>query len=334
MKKVVLSGVAPTGTLTIGNYLGALKNWKEMQKDYDCLFMIVDMHAITVRQDPSSLYNRCISFATQYLACGIDPQESTIFIQSSVSAHSELAWILSCFTHLGELNRMTQFKSKAKRYSSNINAGLYTYPVLMAADILLYQTDIVPIGEDQKQHLELTRDIAQRFNNLYGEVFKLPEPYISQMGARIMSLLDPTRKMDKSDSNPNNYIALLDEPDVVRKKIRHAVTDSGSEIRVDERKPGISNLLTIYSCLSEQPVSKLEERFAEKGYASFKEELAELIIQTLKPIQKEYRRLMDNRDYVIDLLQEGAKKARTRAERTLREVKKRIGFLYLTQDQQ
>ncbi len=327
MKKTLLSGVAPTGNLTIGNYIGALKNWKEMQRQYDCLFMVVDMHAITIHQDPSSLRSRCLSFVSQYLALGIEPKESTIFIQSHVSAHAELAWILNCFTYMGELNRMTQFKNKTKKYSSNINAGLYVYPVLMAADILLYQTDIVPIGDDQRQHLELTRDIAVRFNNLYGKVFQIPEPYISKVGARIMSLLDPKSKMDKSDHNFNNYIALLDEPSVVLKKIRQAITDSGTEIKVDKSKLGISNLLTVYSCLSGMPIPKLEEQFKGKNYTAFKKELAELIIEILRPIQNKYKKLMDNKDYISTILKQGAKKAGERADRILKKVQERIGFI-------
>ena len=329
MKKILLSGVAPTGNLTIGNYIGALKNWKEMQGEYDCLFMVVDMHAITIHQDPSSLRSRCLSFVSQYLASGIEPKESIVFIQSHVRAHAELAWILNCFTNIGELNRMTQFKNKAKKYSSNINAGLYVYPALMAADILLYQTDIVPIGDDQRQHLELTRDIAVRFNNLYGKVFQIPESYISKVGARIMSLLDPKSKMDKSDHNSNNYIALLDEPSAVIKKIKQAITDSGSEIKVNKSKLGITNLLTIYSCLSGLSISELEQEFKDKNYSAFKKKLAELIIETLRPIRNKYKKLMDNKDYISTILKQGAKKAIERADKTLKKVKEKIGFTLL-----
>ncbi|MCK4859518.1 MAG: tryptophan--tRNA ligase [Candidatus Omnitrophica bacterium] len=327
MKKILLSAIAPTGSLTIGNYIGALKNWKDMQGQYDCLFMVVDMHAITVFQEPSSLRSRCFSFVAQYLACGIEPKQNTIFIQSHIPAHAELAWILNCWTNIGELNRMTQFKNKAKKHSSNINAGLYVYPVLMASDILLYQTDVVPIGDDQKQHLELTRDIAVRFNNLHKGVFHIPEPYISKTGARIMSLLDPKRKMDKSDSNPNNYIALLDEPSVVMKKIKQAITDSGTEIKLDKTKPAISNLLTIYSCLSGMTLSELEEKFKNKNYALFKKELAELLIDRLKPIQDRYKKLIDDKNYISAILEEGAKKANERANKTLRIVQKKVGFI-------
>ncbi|MCD6094235.1 MAG: tryptophan--tRNA ligase [Candidatus Omnitrophica bacterium] len=328
-KKILLSGVAPTGNLTIGNYIGALKNWSQMQAHYDCLFIVVDMHSITVRQDPSALRERSLSFAAQYLASGIDPEQSIIFIQSNVPAHAELAWILNCFTNVGELNRMTQFKDKARKYSSNVNAGLYVYPVLMAADILLYQTNIVPIGDDQRQHLELTRNIASRFNNLYGKVFQIPEPYISRVGARIMSLLNPERKMDKSDLNSNNYIALLDGPSVVLKKIRQAVTDSGREIKVNKSKLGISNLLTIYSCLSGIPIAKLEEQFKGKNYAGFKKELAELIIETLRPIQNRYEKLIGDKEYILTILKQGAEKASERAEKTLKKVKERVGFISL-----
>lgn len=327
MKKILLSAIAPTGNLTIGNYIGALKNWKDMQGQYDCLFMVVDMHAITVSQEPSSLRSRCFSFVAQYLACGIEPKQNTIFIQSHIPAHAELAWILNCWTNIGELNRMTQFKNKAKKHSSNINAGLYVYPVLMAADILLYQTDVVPIGDDQRQHLELTRDIAVRFNNLHKGVFHIPEPYISKIGARIMSLLDPKRKMDKSDPNSNNYIALLDEPSVIIKKIGQAVTDSGAEIKVDKTKLGISNLLTIYSCLSGIPISKLEEEFKNKNYSAFKRELAELVIETLRPIQDKYKKLISNKNYISAILKQGAEKASERADKTLKKVKEKVGFL-------
>ncbi len=327
MKKTLLSAVAPSGNLTIGNYIGALRNWKDMQGQYNCLFMIVDMHAITVRQDPSLLRSRCLSFAGQYLAAGIDEKQSAIFIQSNVPAHAGLAWILNCFTYLGELNRMTQFKNKAKEYSSNINAGLYIYPVLMASDILLYQTDIVPIGDDQKQHLELTRDIAMRFNNLYGEVFHIPEPYISKIGARIMSLLNPERKMDKSDPNPNNYIALLDEPFVVTQKIKRAVTDSNREIKADKKKLGISNLLTIYSCLSGISIPKLEERFVGKNYNVFKKELIELVIETLRPIQNRYNKIINDKDYISTILRQGAEKACRRANKVFKLVQEKIGFI-------
>jgi len=255
-RPVLLSGIQPSGNLMIGNYIGALKNWVELQDQYDCLFVLVDLHAITVKQDPADLRRRSFEFLCLYLACGIEPEKNTIFVQSHVPGHSELSWILNCFTYVGELNRMTQFKEKSTRHNTNVNVGLFDYPVLMAADILLYGTDLVPVGHDQKQHLELARNIAERFNNIYGEIFTVPEPYIPKVGARIMSLQDPTSKMSKSDDNPNNYVALLDSPDIVRNKIKRAVTDSGSEIKYDESKPGICNLLSIYSAITERAIEQ------------------------------------------------------------------------------
>ena len=329
-KPVLLSGISPSGNLTIGNYIGALKNWVKMQKEYDCLFILVDMHAITVRQEPQALRSRCLSFVAQYLACGIDPEKSTLFVQSHVKAHTELAWILGCYTYVGELNRMTQFKDKSKKHPANINAGLYVYPVLMTSDILLYQTDIVPIGDDQRQHLELTRDIAIRFNNLYGKVFKIPEPYFPKIGARIMSLLEPTHKMDKSDNNTDNYIAFLDEPSTIINKIRAAVTDSGTEIKVSETKPGISNLIAIYSVLSGITPKEVENNYIGKNYTTFKKDLAEVIIGKLRPMQDEYQRLMKNKDYIHKILKQGAQEATRRAEETLKKVYKKVGFILPT----
>ncbi len=326
-KPVLLSGISPSGNLTIGNYIGALKNWVKMQKEYDCLFVLVDMHAITVRQEPQALRSRCLSFIAQYLACGIDPKKSTLFVQSHVKAHTELTWILGCYTYMGELNRMTQFKDKSKKHPTNINAGLYVYPVLMAADILLYQTDIVPIGDDQRQHLEITRDIAIRFNNLYGKAFKIPEPYFPKIGARIMSLLEPAHKMDKSDNNADNYIALLDEPPTIINKIRAAVTDSGTEIKMSEVKPGISNLIAIYSALSEKSLQEIEEAYIDKNYMTFKKNLGEMIVEKLRPIQDEYQRLMKNKDYIYKILKQGAQEATRRAEETLKRVYEKVGFI-------
>ncbi len=326
-KQILLSGIAPSGHLTIGNYVGAIRNWLKMQEQYDCIFTLVDMHAITVRQDPESLRSRCRSFIAQFIACGLDPEKCTIFVQSHVSAHAELAWVLGCLTYTGELNRMTQFKDKAKNHPSNINAGLYTYPVLMASDILLYQTEVVPIGQDQKQHLELTRDIAVRFNSLYGNTFKMPSPCIPEVGARIMSLLEPSRKMDKSDTNSDNYIALLDEPDVILGKIKRAVTDSGTEIKAEKAKSGISNLLAIHSSLSGISLKELEEKYRGKNYSTFKGELAELIVEKLGPLREKYKKIMDTQDYISRILSKGAESAALRANETLRAVYEKIGFI-------
>ncbi|NMA95118.1 MAG: tryptophan--tRNA ligase, partial [Clostridiales bacterium] len=285
-RKIIFSGSQPSGLLTLGNYVGALRNWVILQDDYDCIYCIVDLHSLTVRQDPKELRACSRSFLAQYLACGLDPEKSTIFIQSHVSAHAELTWILNCFTYMGELGRMTQFKEKSKIHSDNINAGLFTYPVLMAADILLYQTDLVPVGEDQKQHLEITRDIAERFNNIYGDVFTVPEGYIPKVGARIMSLQDPTSKMSKSDENPNSFIGILDDPDTIMRKFRRAITDSDTEIRYDEQdKAGISNLMSIYSCMTGKDFDEIEKEFVGKGYGDFKTAVGESVIEVLKPIQ-------------------------------------------------
>ena len=265
-KKVILSGIQPSGVLCIGNYLGAIKNWVELQPDYDSIFVVVDMHAITVRQNPAELRKRCLSFAAQFIACGIDPKLSSIFIQSHVSAHAELAWVLNCYTYMGELNRMTQFKDKSKKHNANINAGLFTYPILMASDILLYQADLVPVGADQKQHLELARNIAERFNNEYSPTFKVPEPFIPKHGARIMSLQSPGSKMSKSDANANNFIGLLDDERTIIKKIKRSVTDSGSEVDYENGGEGLKNLINIYSLLSGDKIDAIESRYLNKGY--------------------------------------------------------------------
>ncbi|NLY44181.1 MAG: tryptophan--tRNA ligase [Clostridiaceae bacterium] len=326
-KKVIFSGIQPSGHLTLGNYIGALRNWVKLQYEYHCCFAVVDLHAITVRQDPKELRERCMKFLVQYLACGIDPKENLIFFQSHVHTHAELAWILNCYTYMGELSRMTQFKDKAAKHADNVNAGLFDYPVLMAADILLYQTDLVPVGVDQKQHLEITRDIAMRFNRLYGETFKIPEPYIPEVGAKIMSLQDPTKKMSKSDENPNAYIALLDSPDVIMKKIKRAVTDSGNEIKYAEGKDGVNNLLSIYSSLTGEKISEIEERFAGKGYGEFKKEVAEVVIESLRPIQQKYQDYMNNPDYVREVYTTSAEKALAISSRTLNKVYEKIGFV-------
>ncbi|MDT0617259.1 tryptophan--tRNA ligase [Salinisphaera sp. P385] len=328
-KPVVLSGIQPSGRLTIGNYIGALKNWVAMQDTHDCLFTLVDLHAITVRQDPAALRERCHEFLCLYLACGLDPARSTLFVQSHVPAHSQLAWILNCHTAMGELNRMTQFKDKSSKHADNINAGLFGYPVLMAADILLYQADAVPVGNDQKQHLELARNLAQRFNARYeAEVFTVPEPFIPEVGARIMSLGDPTAKMSKSDEVEANYVALLDEPKRVVKKIKRAVTDSDAEIRFDEAaKPGVSNLLSMYSAVTGEGMADLEARFAGEGYGKLKGELADAVVAFLEPLQERYRTFRDDPSSLDAILRDGARAARERAAPTLDRVFEVSGFI-------
>ena len=327
-KPIRLSGIQPSGHLMIGNYIGALKNWVQLQAQYHCFYVVVDLHAITVRQAPVKLRERCFEVVALYLACGIDPGVSTVFIQSHVSAHTDLAWILNCFTQMGQLNRMTRYKEKAHHHEGNVNAGLFDYPVLMAADILLHRADLVPVGDDQKQHLELTRDIAGRFNNPYGEVFTVPEPYIPEIGARIMSLQDPNAKMSKSDPNPNSYIALLDPPEVVRKKITRAVTDSGKEVFFDEQmKSGISNLMVIYSAVTGESLSDIEGRYRGKGYARFKKDLSDEVIAFLEPIQKRFRDIYDDRGGLLAILEKGARKARENAEVIIKEVHDRVGLL-------
>ncbi|ABY92990.1 MAG: tryptophan--tRNA ligase [Thermoanaerobacter sp.] len=324
MKKV-FSGVQPSGDIHIGNYLGAMRQFVALQDDYECFFCAVDLHALTVPQDPKVLKEKTIELAALYLAIGLDPKKVTIFIQSHVPAHAELAWLLQCITYFGELSRMTQFKDKSKGKES-VSVGLFTYPDLMAADILLYNTHYVPVGEDQKQHLELTRDIAQRFNNRFGETFVVPEPMILKLGARIMSLTDPTKKMSKSDSDPNNRINLLDEPSSIKKKIMKAVTDSESEIRLDwDNKPGVSNLLTIYSLFTGMEIEEVINKFNGQGYGTLKKELAEVVIDKLTVIQKNYKDL--SRDYVLKVLKEGAERAQAVAEKTLKEVKEKVGLI-------
>jgi len=327
-KPILLSGIQPSGHLALGNYVGAMRNWVELQENYLGIFMVVDMHAITVRQKPADLRNRCLSFAAQYLAAGIDPQENIIFIQSHVPQHAQLAWVLNCYTYMGELNRMTQFKDKSQRHADNINAGLYTYPALMAADILLYQTDLVPVGADQKQHLELTRDIATRFNSSFSPTFKIPEPFIPEAGARIMSLQDVDKKMSKSDDNVNNYIALLDPPDVLRKKIRRAVTDSSSEITPESiQRPGIGNLLTIYSVLNDLLPMDVVSRFEGQQYSGFKNDLADALVAFLEPFQQRYHTIMNDKGYLSGILDEGAARARYMASKTIAKVYRKLGFV-------
>ena len=327
MKKRVFSGIQPTGCITLGNYIGAVKNWVSLQEEYDCIFSVVDMHSITVRQDPKELRKRCMQFLCQYIACGIDPENSIMFFQSHVTAHAELAWILNCFTYMGELSRMTQFKDKSKKHEENINAGLFTYPVLMAADILLYKTDLVPVGVDQKQHLELSRDIAERFNKIYGDVFTVPEAYIPPVGARVMSLQDPTSKMSKSDPNPNGFIWILDDPDTITRKIKRAVTDSDGVIEYKEGKDGINNLLSIYGAMTGVTPEDAAKEFDGKGYGDFKAAVAEVIIESLSPVREKYNELFKNKDYIEKIYKEGAEKASYLARRTLSKVHRKVGFV-------
>lgn len=329
MKKTILSGSTVSGDLTLGNYIGAINNWKQLQNDYDCLYFLADLHALTTPQDPKVLRDRIYSFFAQYLALGLDPHKNIIFAQSQVHQHTELSWILTCLAPMGYLNRMTQFKEKSEASKNNNNAGLFTYPVLMAADILLYRADVVPVGEDQKQHLELCRDLVGYFENRYGKgIFKMPEPHIGKTGARIMSLQDPTKKMSKSDENEKNFVSIIDDAKKIEKKIKSAATDSGSEIKYDpENKAGVANLLTIYSVLSEKTFDQLEKDYEGKMYGHLKVDLAELVVETLKPVREKYDELMKNRDHLDSLLASGAERARERAAKTLTAVYDAVGLL-------
>ena len=327
-KPRIFSGAQPTGNLHIGNYIGAISNWVRLQDEYESIYCIVDLHALTVRNDPAELRRRARSLLALYIACGLDPERNILFVQSHVPAHAELTWVLNCYTYMGELSRMTQFKEKSQRHSENINAGLFDYPVLMASDILLYQTDLVPVGHDQKQHLEITRDIATRFNNTYGDVFKIPEPYIAKVGARIMSLLDPTAKMSKSDENVNNFISILDPPDVIMRKCKRAVTDSEAEVRFDEtNKPGVSNLMTIYACMTGKGIPEVEKEFDGKGYGDLKQAVGQSVIELLTPVQEEHKRLMADKAYLDQVMADGADRAEYLARRTLRKVYKKVGLI-------
>lgn len=329
-KPIVLSGCQPSGQLTIGNYMGALRQWSQMQDDHDCMFMLVDLHAITVRQDPKALYEACLDGLALYIACGIDPAKSTIFMQSHVPEHAQLAWILNCYTQMGELNRMTQFKDKSAKNITNINAGLYSYPTLMAADILLYKASIVPVGEDQKQHLELTRDIASRFNNIYGDVFVVPDPYIPEFGARVMSLQEPNKKMSKSDVNPNNFVGLLEEPKKIAKKIKRAVTDSDEQARIYfdvKEKPGVSNLLSLLSCATGNSIESLVPQYEDKMYGHLKGDVADAVVALLEPIQAKYQTLRQDRAELDRIMREGANKASARAAVTLAKAYESVGFI-------
>lgn len=326
-KKIVLSGIQPSGMLTLGNYLGALKNWKLMQDEFDCIFMVADLHTITVRQEPAKLRQQIYSTAALLLALGLDPEKSILFIQSQVAAHANLSWLLSCYTQFGELSRMTQFKDKSQKHADNVNVGLFSYPDLMAADILLYQSDLVPVGADQKQHLEITRDIANRFNNIYGNVFKIPEPYIAKTGAKVMSLQNPTKKMSKSDENPNAWVAILDKPEDIMRKFKRAVTDSDTVVKVGEGKDGINNLINIYSAITGKSAAEIELEFSGKGYGAFKTAVGEAVVEELRPIRERYEEIIKNKKELEEIYAAGAEKASKLANRTYFKALKKIGFV-------
>ena len=328
-KKRILSGIQPTGTFTLGNYVGAVRNWDALQSDYNCIYMIANMHAITVRQTPADLRRQTREAAALLLACGIDPDRSVLFVQSHVPAHAELSWVLSCSTPFGELTRMHQFKEKSARHPEDINAGLFTYPVLMAADILIYNADLVPVGIDQKQHLELARNIAQRFNGVYSPTFTMPEGYIPQVGAKVMSLQEPEKKMSKSDANENAVVRMLDTPDAILRKFKRAVTDSDGCVRAGAGKPGVTNLMSIYGVMTGKSFAEIEREFDGRGYGEFKQAAAQAVIDTLRPIQEEYARLLADKGYLDGVLAEGAVRAEAMARRTLAKVYKKIGFLQL-----
>ena len=327
-KKVMLSGIQPSGDLHLGNYLGAVKNWADISEEFDCYYFMADLHTLTVRQDPKELRRRSTAQLAQYIACGLDPEKNVLFLQSHVHEHAELGWILNCYTMFGELSRMTQFKDKSTKNADNINGGLFTYPALMAADILLYQADYVPVGEDQKQHCELTRDIAIRFNNIYGETFKVPEPYIPKVGARIMSLGNPTSKMSKSD--PQGCVFLLDKPEEVARKFKRAVTDSDTEhcVRYDpDNKPGVANLMSIYSSVTGKTFDEIEKEFDGKGYGVFKPAVGDAVVETLRPIREEAERMIADKAYLQQVYTDGAQKASYIARKTLRKVYKKVGLV-------
>ncbi len=328
-KPIIFSGIQPSGELSVGNYIGSLRNWVKLQDDYDCIYCVVNEHAITVRQDPKELLRRSYDTLAIFLAAGIDPNKSTIFLQSHVPAHCQLSWVLNCYTQVGELNRMTQYKDKSKRYADNVTAGLFDYPVLMAADILLYQANLVPVGDDQKQHIEITRDIATRFNNLYGDTFVLPEGYFPKTGARVMSLQEPTKKMSKSDDNQNNVVRILEEPKSIIKKLKKAVTDSDNPpvIKYDwENKPGVSNLLEILSACNGKSIEELVEQYKDSMYGTFKCDVGDALVAMLEPIQTRYKEIRADQGYLDEVLKNGAIKARERAQKTLDDVYKKVGF--------
>ena len=326
-KKVIFSAIQPSGTITLGNYLGALRNWVKLQDDYNCIFAVADLHAITVRQEPKAFKQNILNAYALLLACGIDTEKSLFFIQSHVHTHAELAWVLNCYTQFGELSRMTQFKDKSLKHADNVNAGLFAYPSLMAADILLYKSDMVPVGADQKQHLELARNIAERFNGISGNTFTVPDPYISTVGARVMSLQDPTKKMSKSDENVNAWVAVLDKPDTIMKKFKRAVTDSEAEVRVGEGKDGINNLIGIMSAVTGKTSDEITAEFEGKGYGDFKTAVAEAVIEEVKPIQERFDDYIKNKDYLAEQYRKSAEIALKISQRTLDKAMKKIGFI-------
>lgn len=326
-KQIIFSGIQPSGKLTLGNYLGAVRNWNKLQDEYECYYCIVDMHAMTQLQVPKDFRRQTLEGLAMLLACGLDPEKNTLFIQSHVPAHAEAAWVMSCMTYFGELSRMTQFKDKSAKQSDNINAGLFTYPVLMACDILLYQTDLVPVGSDQKQHIELTRDVADRFNNRYSDTFTIPKPYIPKVGAKIMSLQEPEKKMSKSDTNENANIYLLDTPEVIKKKFKRAVTDSVGVVQLSDEQPGVKNLITIYSVCKDVTAEEVVEEFKGQGYGVFKEAVADAVIEVLKPIQDKFYELMSDKSYLEEVYKDGANRAERTARKTLRKMYKKVGFI-------
>ena len=325
-KKIIFSGIQPSGMLTIGNYLGSLRNWVDLQDEYECYYCIVDLHAITVRQEPAKLRRNCLELLALYIACGLSPEKSAIYFQSHVPAHSELSWILNCFAYMGELSRMTQYKDKSQKQGANVGAGLFTYPILMAADILLYNTDLVPIGQDQKQHLELTRDIAERFNNLYGETFKIPEAYIPKCGAKIMSLQEPDKKMSKSDENVNAFISMMDDETAVMRKFKRAVTDSEGGVIYSDAKKGGKNLIEIYSACTGKSIQDIEREFANSGYGQFKEAVGSAVWEVLSPIQSRQKELLNDKAYLEKIYTLAAERASYTAGKMLRKVQKKVGL--------
>ena len=325
-RKIILSGIKPSGDLTLGSYIGAIKNWVELADQYDCFYMMADLHAITVRQVPADLRRRTLAQIAQYIACGLDPEKNTIFIQSQVPEHAQLGWVLDCYTMFGELSRMTQFKDKSATHADNVNAGLFTYPSLMAADILLYQADLVPVGEDQRQHVELTRNIAQRFNGVYGDVFTMPEAYIPKVGARVMSLAEPEKKMSKSSANENSYVLVMDKPEAIARKFKRAVTDSEGGVYRSPEKPGVTNLIEIYAAVTGKTPEAVEQEFAGQGYGAFKPAVGDAVIEALRPVREETERLLADKAYLESLYRQGAEKAAALAVRTLRKVHKKVGF--------
>ena len=326
-KKIVFSAIQPSGTITLGNYLGAVKNWTAMQEEFNCIYALADLHTITVRQEPSVFRKNILDAYASILACGIDAEKSLFFIQSHVTTHAQLAWVLNCYTQFGELSRMTQFKDKSAKHADNVNAGLFTYPTLMAADILLYQADMVPVGADQKQHLELSRNIAERFNGLYGNVFKVPEPYIPQNGARVMSLQDPTKKMSKSDENVNACVTLMDSPETVMKKFKRAVTDSEAKVRYGEGKDGINNLMTIYSAVTGLSFEQIERDFDGKGYGDFKTAVGEAVVEELRPVRERYEKYIADKAYMEECYRKADEIAQKISQRTLSKAMKKVGFI-------